>query len=140
MLLSSCPVAGDRETGLAHSTFSSTSGLWLYITICLLGGVLEGRAVGFRRTASNEVDLRPQRCGNAVDRQSVLRPSTILISRVALLDRLKHGFLELLQRHVVGIANCLQFLVQVIEGLYRSLVWDLAKRPRHFRQDRPAPL
>ncbi len=54
--------------------------------------------------------------------------------------RPEHGFLQLLERHVVGIANCLQFLVQVIEGLYRSLVWDLAKRPRHFRQDRPAPL
>lgn len=62
--------------------------------------------------------------------------STILIPRIALLDRPEHGFLQLLERHVIGITNSLEFLVQVIERLDRALIGNLA----NFRQDRSVGL
>ena len=42
---------------------------------------------------------------SAEDRQPPLIPLAILIPRIALLDRPEHGLLELLERHIVGIAN-----------------------------------
>ncbi len=57
----------------------------------------------------------------------------ILIPRVALLDRPEHGFLQLFQRHIVGITNRLELLVQIVERLDGALNRDLAERPGHFR-------
>lgn len=57
----------------------------------------------------------------------------ILIPRIALLDCPEHRFLEFLEDGVVGVANRLQFLVEIVERLDQPLVRDLAQRPGHFR-------
>ena len=64
-------------------------------------------------------------------------PLTVLIPRIALLDRPKHGFFQLPQHHIVRVTNRLQLLVEVIERLDRSLVGDLAQGPGDFGQDGP---
>ena len=66
--------------------------------------------------------------------------SAMLIPCVALLDRVEDGVFELLQRHVVRIADGLQLLVEVIEWLYRPLVRYLAECTRHLHQDHPVGL
>lgn len=63
-----------------------------------------------------------------------------LIPRVALLDRPEHGFLEPFEHRAIGVPDRLEFLVQVIERLYRSLVRYLAEGPCNLRQYDPVCL
>src|SRR6185295_10902394 len=53
---------------------------------------------------------------------------TVLIPRIALFDRPEHRFFEFLQRDVLRIAQGLQFLVEIVERLDRSLIRNLAER------------
>lgn len=46
----------------------------------------------------------------------IQQPSAILIPRVALFDRPKHGLLELLESQVVEIANRLKLPVPIIQA------------------------